>query len=150
MIEEVVAPVRSAPRATEGLRRPAPWTLPLFGAGLVLGIALAVGTAPAARVNPYPSLPTVAEPEASAVVVVALVAEDPRALGRSVDATQLKALGEAIQPIVTVFECKFTGAVERGNKILAAYIVQGRDRSGSDAAVGFVLHVQAAKVVGVN
>ena len=150
MIQEPVAAARPAAPSLEGLRRPSRLTLPLFVAGVLLGIAIAMATTPAARANPYPSLPSAVEPEASASVAAALAAEDARALGRSFDAAQLKAFGDAIQPIVTVFDVKFAGAVERSGEILAAYVVQGRDRSGGDTAVGFVLHVQGGKVVGVN
>lgn len=151
MIREVAAPVRPAPRVQPaGLRRPARWTLPLFGAGLVLGVAVALATAPATRANPFPSLAAVAEPDAAGQVASALAAEDARALGRSLDGKQLQALGEAIQPVATVFDCLFTGAVAQKGEILAAYVVKGRDRSGGDVAVGFVLHVRDGKVVGVN
>ncbi len=153
VVEEIVQPVLPAVRGALAVdvRHSAPsWTLPLFAAGLVIGLVLAAGTAPGRRENPYPSLPSAAEPEAGASLAAVLTAEDTRALGRFLSAEQLKSLGEAMQPVVTVFEVKFTGAVERNGEVLAAYIVQGRDRSGSDAAVGFVLHVQAGKVVGVN
>ena len=153
VVEEIVQPVlpvATSARAVDVPRRAPPWTIPLFAAGLVLGLVLAAGTAPSRRENPYPSLPTAAEPEAGASLAALLAAEDTRALGRFLSAEQLKALGDAIQPVVTVFEVKFSGAVERNGEVLAAYIIQGRDRSGNDAAVGFVLHVQAGKVVGIN
>ncbi len=66
------------------------------------------------------------------------------------DAETLKALDQAIQPVTTIFEMRFLGAVQKDAEILVGYTVQGRDRSGQDMAVGFVLHVVDGEVRGVN
>ncbi len=144
-------PVFSAPLATERLdSRTAMVTMAALSIGLVIGIILAIATASQTRPNPYPSLPSTFEPLISREVAAALLQNNARGLGHALNQDGLKALGEALQPITSVLEVRFLGAVERGGEVLAAYAVQGRDRSGQDLAVGFVLHVVDDKVVGVN
>ena len=125
-------------------------TMAALSVGLVIGIILAIMTAPQTRPNPYPSLTGTFEPLISREVAAALVQNDARGLGHALNKEGLQALGEALQPITSVLEVRFLGAVERNGEVLAAYAVQGRDRSGQDLAVGFVLHVVDDKVVGVN
>lgn len=125
-------------------------TVVLALVGLALGVAIALATIPPFRENPYPALPAAAEPAAAESVAAALRAEDSRDLARLLDAEQLQALGEAMQPLFSVRDVKFLGAVERQGETLAAYTFQGRSRAGEDVAVGVVFHVVNGKVVGVN
>jgi len=45
---------------------------------------------------------------------------------------------------------RFVGATQKANRVLAGYIVTGKDMQGSDAIVGVVLDVENGQIVGVN
>jgi hypothetical protein len=53
-------------------------------------------------------------------------------------------------PIADVRSVRFVGATAKGARVLAGYILNGKDMSGGDAIVGFVLDVENGKIVGVN
>lgn len=80
----------------------------------------------------------------------AIASDDARTLSRNLDQDALKALQTAIEPIVDVRSVRFVGAVEKNGKVLAGYVMGGRDQSGMDLLVGFVLQVQGDQIVGVN
>jgi hypothetical protein len=125
-------------------------TLGLFAIGLVAGIAAFGVLRVAPTTGPYPTLPGTAEPTVSATLADAIEADDPRALAGTVDAETLGRLAETLKPIVEVSEVSFVGAVAQEQGLLAGYIAHGLDQGGSKWIVGFVLHVQENRVVGVN
>jgi hypothetical protein len=129
--------------------------LALFLGGIVGGVAVQRVTDPGVRANPYASLDKVDEPGQTAEVAAALVNNDPKALARILDSTTLTALREALMspmgaPMADIRQVKFVGATGKGGKVLAGYVLTGKDLSGSDAIVGFVLNVENGQIVGVN
>jgi len=107
------------------------------------------------RENPYPTLDRVEEPPASAEVAAALANNDPKALARVMDNETLTALKDALTdplgvPIADIRNVKFVGATGKEGRVLAGYVVTGKDMNGSDAIVGFVLSVENGEIVGVN
>ncbi len=129
--------------------------LALFVGGIVGGVAVQRVTDPGVRANPYASLDRIDEPGQSAEVAAALLANDPKALARIMDSTTLTALRDALMspmgaPMADIRQVKFVGAAGKGAKVLAGYVVTGKDLSGSDAIVGFVLNVENGQIVGVN
>jgi len=125
-------------------------TFGLLALGLVLGVGLHQFTDRGPAESPYPALPKAAEPRVAHDVAAAIANDDPRALAKLLDSEQLTALETAMQPIVDVRSATFVGAVESEGRQLSAYIVKGKDTSGTDFVVGFVLRVSNDQVVGVN
>lgn len=101
-------------------------------------------------------LPPTPEPPAAARVADALRQDDAPRLARLLgDEELLQALSNALRsvnnaPIIDVREVKFVGAVDNDGRILSAYVLRGRDTTGMNMIVGFVLRVQNNEVVGVN
>ena len=129
--------------------------LALFVGGIVGGVVVQRATDPGVRVNPYASLDKIEEPSQSAEVAAALLNNDPKTLARIMDTTTLGALREALMspmgaPMADIRQVKFVGAAAKSGKVLAGYIVTGKDLSGSDAIVGFVLDLENGQIVGVN
>ncbi len=125
-------------------------TIGLFVAGVVLGVLVFMAVNPPPPPNPYPSVPSVAEPPVAAALAQALSTDDPRALAQAADAETLQRLGEALQPLVEVTDVKFVRAVGVNRDTLAAYVASGRDSQGGEWSVGLVLRVQGDQLVGVN
>lgn len=129
--------------------------LALFLGGIVGGVVLQRVTDTGARANPYPSLERVAEPPASAEVASALVNNDAKTLARLLDTDTLGALREALTSpagtaMADIRSVRFVGATEKEGRVLAGYVVTGKDSQGSDAIVGFVFGVENGEIVGVN
>ena len=129
--------------------------LALFIGGIVGGVAVQRVTDPGVRANPYARLDKIDEPGQSAEIAQALLASDPKALARIMDSTTLTALRDALMspmgaPMADIRQVKFVGATGKGAKVLAGYIVTGKDMSGTDAIVGFVLNIENGQIVGVN
>ena len=129
--------------------------LALFVGGIVGGVAVQRVTDPGVRANPYASLDKIDEPGKSADVAQALLANDAKALARIMDSTTLTALRDALMspmgaPMADIRQVKFVGATGKAGKVLAGYVVTGKDMSGADAIVGFVLDVENGQIVGVN
>ena len=122
----------------------------LFAVGIAGGVVVhqLVDRGPAE--NPYVSLPKTDEPLVAHDVASALAAGDAKALSKLLTAEQLQALGSALDPIVDIRGTKFVGAVESEGRYLSAYVVKGKDTSGTDFVIGFVLRVANDQVVGVN
>ena len=129
--------------------------LALFIGGIVAGVAVQRVTDPGVRANPYASLDRIDEPGQSAEVAQALLANDPKALARTMDSTTLTALRDALMspmgaPMADIRQVKFVGATGKAGRVLAGYVVTGKDMSGTDAIVGFVLNIENGQIVGVN
>lgn len=129
--------------------------LALFLGGIVGGLVVQRATDPGVRANPYPSLDRVEEPAQSAEVAAALLNNDPKALARIMDNATLGALRGALMspvgaPMADIRQVKFVGATSKAGKVLAGYVVTGKDMSGSDAIVGLVLDLENGQIVGVN
>ena len=129
--------------------------LALFVGGILGGVVVQRATDPGVRANPYASLDRVDEPGQTAEVAAALLNNEPKTLARVMDNTTLGALRAALMspmgaPMADIRQVKFVGATSKGGKVLAGYIVTGKDMSGSDAIVGFVLDLENGQIVGVN
>ena len=133
----------------------AAFILALFIGGIVAGVAVQRVTDPGVRANPYASLDKIDEPGQSAQVAAALLTNDPKELARIMDSTTLGALREALMspmgaPMADIRQVKFVGATARAGKVLAGYVLSGKDMSGTDAIVGFVINLENGQIVGVN
>lgn len=129
--------------------------LALFVGGLAAGVVLERVTDTGGRSNPYPSLDRVDEPSATALVATALLNNDPKALANLLDTDVLTSLRDALMspmgaPMADIRTVKFVGATSKAGRVLAGYIVSGKDMQGSDAIVGVVLDVENGQIVGVN
>jgi hypothetical protein len=124
--------------------------LATFLCGLVTGVVVYAVTDRGTDANPYASLPKAAEPAATADVARAIQRDDARALANLLDMEVLQQLQTAIEPLADVRSMKFVGAVEKGGRVLAAYVAGGRTSDGTDVLVGFVLNVTGDQIVGVN
>ena len=129
--------------------------LALFIGGLVSGAVLQRVTDTGGRANPYPTLDRVDEPQTGAMVATALLNNDPKALARLLDNGTLTSLRDALMspmgtPMADIRNVRFVGATQKANRVLAGYIVTGKDMQGSDAIVGVVLDVENGQIVGVN
>jgi hypothetical protein len=129
--------------------------LGLFLGGIVAGVAVQRVTDPGVRANPYASLDRVDEPGETAEVAQALLNNDPKALARILDSETLTALRDALMspmgaPMADIRQVKFVGATGKANRVLAGYVLSGKDMSGADAIVGFVLDLENGQIVGVN
>jgi hypothetical protein len=129
--------------------------LALFVGGLVSGAVLQRLTDTGGRQNPYPTLDRVDEPPVSGLVATALLNNDPKALARLLDNGTLTNLRDALTspmgaPMADIRRVRFVGATQKAGRVLAGYIVTGKDMQGSDAIVGVVLDVENGQIVGVN
>lgn len=129
--------------------------LALFAMGLVAGVAVQRVTDTGGRENPYPSLDRVEEPAASAAVAVALLNNDPKALARLLEQQTLQDLRTALTPpsgapLVDIRAVRFVGATAKGSRVVAGYVVTGKDMQGTDSIVGLVLDIENGQIVGVN
>jgi len=129
--------------------------LGLFIGGVVAGVAVQRVTDPGVRANQYASLDRLDEPGQTAEVAQALLNNDPKALARILDSETLTALRDALMspmgaPMADIRQVKFVGATGKANKVLAGYVLTGKDMSGTDAIVGFVLDLENGQIVGVN
>ena len=129
--------------------------LALFVGGLLSGAVLQRLTDSGGRTNPYPTLDRVDEPQVSGMVATALLNNDPKALARLLDNGTLTSLRDALMspmgaPMADIRNVKFVGATQKSNRVLAGYIVTGKDMQGTDAIVGVVLDVENGQIVGVN
>lgn len=125
-------------------------TIFLFAAGIALGVFGKAVLDPGTPPNPYPALEAVSEPATAKELAAIIVSDDARRLAEALEGPLIQKLGEALAPLIDVFEMRFVGAVERRGDILSAYVAEGRSRGGDPAAVGVVLRVREGKVVGVN
>jgi hypothetical protein len=131
------------------------FVLALFVGSIVAGAVVQRVTDSGVRESPYATLDRIEEPPAAADVAIALSNGDPKSLSRLMDNHSLTALREALMsplgaPIADVRSVRFVGATAKGARVLAGYILNGKDMSGGDAIVGFVLDVENGKIVGVN
>jgi hypothetical protein len=94
-----------------------------------------------------PSLPRVTEPIQSSAVMQALAANDVHALAQVVDSDTLTAIQKQLKPLVTYENESFVGATLLEHDTLAAYVVRGRDSSGTTEIVGIVIRIRDGKVV---
>jgi hypothetical protein len=121
----------------------------------VSGIVLQRVTDSSGRANPYPSLDRVDEPAATAEVAAAILNSDATTLAKLVDTQTLTSLRDALTspmgaPMSDVRSVKFVGATSKAGRVLAGYVLSGKDAQGSDAIIGFVLDIEHGQIVGVN
>ncbi len=133
----------------------AAFVLALFVGGLVSGVVVQRLTDSSGRSNPYPSLDRVDEPATSAQVATAILNGDAKTLAQLVDNETLTNLRDALMspmgtPIADIRSVKFVGATSKAGRVLAGYILSGKDTQGTDAIVGFVLDLENGQIVGVN
>ena len=129
--------------------------LALFVGGLAMGVVVQRVTDSGGRSNPYASLDRVDEPSSTAQVASALLNNDPRALATLMDNGILTNLRDALMsptgaPMADIRDVKFVGATSKGGRVLAGYVVKGKDMQGTDSIVGVVLDVENGQIVGVN
>src|SRR3954462_12925866 len=133
----------------------AAFVLALFVGSIVAGVVVQRITDTGVKDNPYAQLDRVDEPAVTASVAKAILGGDARTLADKLDSDTLTALRDALMspagaPIADVRSVRFVGATGKGPRILAGYILSGKDMSGIDAIVGFVLDVENGQIVGVN
>ena len=124
--------------------------LATFLTGLVTGVVVYAVTDRGTDANPYATLPRAAEPAVTADVARAILSDDARGLANQLDMEVLQQLQTAIEPLADIRSMKFVGAVEKGGRVLAAYVAGGKTSDGTDVLVGFVLNVTGDQIVGVN
>ncbi len=127
----------------------------LFLGSIVVGGLMQRYTDTSVKENPYAQLDRLEEPAITASVAAALLNGDSKTLAQKLDTDTLSALRDALMspsgaPIADVRNVRFVGAAGKGTKILAGYVLSGKDMSGLDAIVGFVLDVENGQIVGVN
>lgn len=133
----------------------AAFVVALFIGSIVVGGLVQRYTDSSVKENPYAQLDRLEEPAVTAAVATALLNGDSKMLAQRLDTDTLSALREALMspsgaPIADVRNVRFVGATGKGTRILAGYILSGKDMSGIDAIVGFVLDVENGQIVGVN
>jgi hypothetical protein len=133
----------------------AAFVVALFIGSIVVGGLMQRYTDTSVKENPYAQLDRLEEPAVTASVATALLNGDSRTLAQRLDTDTLSALREALMspsgaPIADVRNVRFVGATGKGTRILAGYVLSGKDMSGLDAIVGFVLDVENGQIVGVN
>jgi hypothetical protein len=133
----------------------AAFVVALFLGSIVVGALMQRYTDSSVRENPYAQLDRLEEPAVTASVAAALLNGDSKTLASKLDTDTLSALRDALMspsgaPIADVRNVRFVGAAGKGTKILAGYVLSGKDMSGLDAIVGFVLDVENGQIVGVN
>jgi hypothetical protein len=129
--------------------------LALFVGAMAAGVMTQRITDTSVKENPYAQLDKLEEPGVTADVRTALLNSDAKALARLMDNETLTALRTALMSpmgaaIADVRSVKFVGATGKGTKVLAGYVLTGKDMSGTDAIVGYVLDVENGQIVGVN
>ena len=133
----------------------AAFVLSLFIGSIVAGVVVQRVTDTGVKENPYSQLDKIEEPAVSAEVATAIANGDAKVLADRLDTDTLTALRDALMspagaPIADVRSVRFVGATGKGSRILAGYVLSGKDMSGIDAIVGFVLDVENGQIVGVN
>ena len=133
----------------------AAFVVALFLGSIVVGGLMQRYTDTSVRENPYAQLDRLEEPAVTASVAAALLNGDSKTLAQRLDTDTLSALRDALMspsgaPIADVRNVRFVGATGKGTRILAGYVLSGKDMSGLDAIVGFVLDVENGQIVGVN
>ena len=133
----------------------AAFVLSLFIGSIVAGVVVQRVTDTGVKENPYSQLDKIEEPAVSAEVASAIANGDAKVLADRLDTDTLTALRDALMspagaPIADVRSVRFVGATGKGSRILAGYVLSGKDMSGIDAIVGFVLDVENGQIVGVN
>ena len=133
----------------------AAFVLSLFIGSIFAGVVVQRVTDTGVKENPYSQLDKIEEPAVSAEVATAIANGDAKVLADRLDTDTLSALRDALMspagaPIADVRSVRFVGATGKGSRILAGYILSGKDMSGIDAIVGFVLDVENGQIVGVN
>ena len=129
--------------------------LALFVGSVVAGVTAQRVTDAGPRENPYAQLDKIEEPANTAQVAQALINSDAKSLARLMDNQTLTALREALMspignPIADVRSVRFVGATGKASRVLAGYVLSGKDMSGAEAIVGFVLNIENGQIVGVN
>ncbi len=129
--------------------------LSLFVFGIVSGVVVNRVTEPGTRVNPYPTLDRVDEPDKGALLATALTNSDAKALAGLMDPDTLSSFRDALMspmgaPMADIRSVRFVGATAKSGKILAGYVLSGKDAQGTDAIIGFVLDIEHGQIVGVN
>jgi hypothetical protein len=129
--------------------------LALFVGSIVAGVAVQRITDNGVKENPYTQLDKIEEPGVTADVAAALLRGDARRLAQLMDNQTLTSLRDALMspanaPIADVRSVRFVGATGKSSRVLAGYVLTGKDMSGVDAIVGFVLDVENGQIVGVN
>jgi hypothetical protein len=133
----------------------AAFVVALFIGSIFVGGLMQRYTDSSVKENPYTQLDRLEEPAVTASVAAALLNGDSKTLAQRLDTDTLSALRDALMspsgaPIADVRNVRFVGATGKGTRILAGYILSGKDMSGLDAIVGFVLDVENGQIVGVN
>jgi len=133
----------------------AAFVLSLFIGSIVAGVVVQRVSDTGVKENPYSQLDKVEEPAVTAELATAIANGDAKVLADRLDTDTLTALREALMspagaPIADVRSVRFVGATGKGSRVLAGYILSGKDMSGIDAIVGFVLDVENGQIVGVN
>jgi hypothetical protein len=133
----------------------AAFVVALFIGSIFVGGLMQRYTDSSVKENPYTQLDKLEEPAVTASVAAALLNGDSKTLAQRLDTETLSALRDALMspsgaPIADVRNVRFVGATGKGTRILAGYILSGKDMSGLDAIVGFVLDVENGQIVGVN
>jgi hypothetical protein len=133
----------------------AAFVVALFIGSIFVGGVMQRYTDTSVKENPYAQLDRLEEPAVTASVAAALLNGDSKTLAQKLDTDTLSALRDALMspsgaPIADVRNVRFVGAAGKGTKILAGYVLSGKDMSGLDAIVGFVLDVENGQIVGVN
>lgn len=125
-------------------------TLALFVLGFGTGaLANGLGYRPTDQ-GPFPTLALVEEPGTAARVASAISANDARQLAKVLETEMLNELKPALTPIIDVTSIKFVGATQQEDRVLAAYVAQGRDADGDKIIRGFVMRVRGDEIVGIN
>jgi len=133
----------------------AAFILSLFIGSILAGVVVQRVSDTGVRENPYSQLDKVEEPAVTAELATAIANGDAKVLADRLDTDTLTALRDALMspagaPIADVRSVRFVGATGKGSRVLAGYILSGKDMSGIDAIVGFVLDVENGQIVGVN
>ena len=133
----------------------AAFVLSLFIGSIIAGVVVQRYTDTGVKENPYAQLDKLEEPAVTATIATAILNGDAKTLADRLDGDTLKALRDALMsptgaPIADVRSVRFVGATGKGSRVLSAYVLSGKDMSGIDAIVGFVLDVENGQIVGVN
>lgn len=133
----------------------AAFVLALFVGSIFAGVVIQRLSDTQVRENPYSQLDRIDEPAVTASIAKAILTGDAKTLADKLDNQTLTALRDALMspagnPIADVRGVRFVGATGKGTRILAGYVLSGKDMSGLDVVVGFVLDVENGQIVGVN
>ena len=133
----------------------AAFILSLFIGSIVAGVVVQRVSDTGVKENPYAQLEKLQEPAVTAQVAAAIEAGDAKTLADRLDSDTLGKLKDALvsptgAAIADVRSVRFLGATGKGTQVLAGYVLSGKDMSGVDVIVGFVLDVENGQIVGVN